>query len=442
VPEITLNGPIIRKGRKNVILRDAVLHCPNSLPHSTTDYNVVKIGIREGSYTEWVGTWDQSTQSIDAAVATSILNSDRLGMRLKENQAIVIYVSETGGPATLAGSRVNFRMAEVGGHYDAAGPLVSGSGRIVDVETRSAVKAIERNINGRLSEWEESVQLRDVTQKVVRGTFQARLQLDSATQISLQRYAGNWIEVDGKAVDVGSSGFAVTTTDGILTSAGGVSSTAPSTSTLYYVYVNETQIRLCATGPSLVAGVYYLGSTPLQKTWRYCGAAYVDGSKNFNDSNAARDLANYYNRLRKPLFTCPDYVDDNIATTYTENTAIWTKANAGVGSDVTFVANGEDAVYLEIHLRGTLSVAGQYGCAVSIDGVADIDGAAESNVLSANERDHLSCSRLYNPTTAGFHTASLCIVVSAGNLTVWADDTRRGAAADPAQTYMTGHIMA
>jgi len=156
---VTLNGPTVKGGVKNVVLRDAVFHSPVARYISSTDYYVIKIGIREDTYTSWIGTLDQSKQRVDATTPISILNADRPGMRLKENQTIVIEVAGTGVPQVLRGSRINFRMAQVGGHYDGAKPLVSGGGRVGNSDIRAAVKAIERQVNGRLAEWEESVQL-------------------------------------------------------------------------------------------------------------------------------------------------------------------------------------------------------------------------------------------------------------------------------------------
>jgi len=422
-----------------VVLKDAVIHSPIDHTKSIANYNVVKIGVREGAYTTWIGSWDQSQQKLDAATPISVLDRDRLGMRLKENQALVVNLSVTGGPESLDGSRVNFRMAQVGGHYDAAGPLVAGATRVQNLDTRSAMQAIERQVNGRLSEWEESVQLRDVNVQVIRGTFQGRLQVDSTTQISLQQYSGNWVEVDGEAVALGNFGYAITTSQGLLDSGGAITNTLPSASTLYYVYLNSNGIRLCATAPSYLDGIYYLGSGALTRTWRFCGWVYTDGSTQFVDSDIARHLVNYYNRLRKRLFVCPSYSDDEAETTWTETSTTWTKATGG--SDVSFITNNEDTVWLTVVADVSISTNGNGGPGIGIDGITTVPVSGDVT-LTANEEYSITLTYGYDAGNAGQHTASFVVRVSTGTLTIQADDERHGADADPAVSYLMGHLMA
>ena len=50
--------------------------------------------------------------------------------------------------------------------------------------------------------------------------FTARMQRDSTTQISLQRYGGDDVEINGELVDPGSGGIACLTTDNLLSSTG------------------------------------------------------------------------------------------------------------------------------------------------------------------------------------------------------------------------------
>ena len=229
--EIVLNGPVIAAGVHNVVLKDALLHSPDQRLSSPRDYYEIKIGIREGAFTSWVGTYDQSAQKVDAADPISILDIDRPGMRLKAGQAIVIKVKPEGTPDTLAGARVNFRLARVGGRDGPAKPLVSSGVAAADPNARTSLATLERQVN-RTAQWEESVQLVDPVAPAPSGAFQGRLQVDSVTQISLQRFGGNWVEVDGRPVSVSSDGLSLISTDELLEATGSVGSTAPSSSTL------------------------------------------------------------------------------------------------------------------------------------------------------------------------------------------------------------------
>jgi hypothetical protein len=159
---LTLTGPAIPVGTHNVVLRDAQIHSPVSRSPSQSTYHVIDVGIREGSYTTWIGAWDQSAQKLDAATPTSILNADRLGMRLKSGQEVVVRVTSVGSPTSLVGVRINFRLALVGGRDGRAKPLVAAGASVADANSRVALAALEKQINvGGLSEWDDPVALQD-----------------------------------------------------------------------------------------------------------------------------------------------------------------------------------------------------------------------------------------------------------------------------------------
>lgn len=159
---ITLNGPVVPTDTHNQVLRSALLHSPIERTKSEASYHVLKIGVREGAYTSWIGTWDQSAQRVEAATPTSVLDASRVGMRLKAGQALVVQITTYGSPASLDGSRVNFTLGLVGGRDGPAKPLVAAGSAVVDPGSRVAFAALERQINtGGLADWDEPVQLQD-----------------------------------------------------------------------------------------------------------------------------------------------------------------------------------------------------------------------------------------------------------------------------------------
>ena len=435
MPSIVISGPTVKEGVHNVMLRAAKFHSPTDRTASATSYYTISIGIREGDYTDWIGSWDQSTQIATAAEPISVLDSGNTDYRLKEKQAVVVRIVSEGTPATLEGSRVNFRLARVGGRDGPAKPLVAPGVEVAEPDSKVALAVMQRQINQTLSEWEESVPLRDPVPLVSSGTFQGRLQLDSATQISLQRYVGNWVDVDGEAVGITSDGLAVTTTDGLLTSSGGISATAAAATTLYYAYVDNTPLlRLSATAPSAHNGVYYLGTAAGARGWRFVGWAYTDATPNFTDSVVSRCVVNYYNREWKDLYTCPSYSDNDAQTTHTTAGVNWSQAT-GV-SRVNFVSNGEDAVVL--HADGLVSNDGANSTdiGIGIDTTTDCSRAASSTTKTQNSI-HVSFPDVHS---AGVHTADLMVRVDGGTGTYVADRPRQGATADPAATYLSGQI--
>lgn len=436
MPTITINGPVVPSDAHNIVLREALFHSPVARRVSTSSYHLIEIGMREGSYTSWIGTWDQSTQKVDAASPTSILDVDRRGMRLKAGTAIVVQVTTTGSPASLEGSRINFTLALVGGRDGEAKPLIAAGALVADANTRTSLATIERQINsGGLSEWDDGVQLKDPVTLVVTGTFGGRLQRDSATQVSVQRYTGDWIEVDGVPMSIGSSGLVITTSDGLLVSTGSVSTTTPSSSTLYYVYVGSTdgltpQIRLCATAPSMHRGSYHLGTDALTSRWRFVGWVRTNGSTQFVDTTTDRLVVNYYNRERKSLYVVPGYVDDNAATTYTTTSTTWTAANGGTGATASYIANGEDAIHVTAF--SSCANSGANGTGIGIGDNSATSAAVTSGDVGTTVRSQ-SCSYSTIPAT-GYRTLVLLVVVTAGTGTFYADNARLGSTADPVLT--------
>jgi hypothetical protein len=159
---ITLDGPVVPSDADNQILKDALLHSPIDRFQSESNRYLIEVGVREGVYTSWVGSWDQSSQKVAAGTPTSILDTNRLGMRLKAGQVIVVRVTATGAPFSLRGCAVTLRLALAGGRDGRARPLVASNAQIQDSYTRTAVAALERQINtGGLAQWDESVALRD-----------------------------------------------------------------------------------------------------------------------------------------------------------------------------------------------------------------------------------------------------------------------------------------
>ncbi len=194
--------------------------------------------------------------------------------------------------------------------------------------------------------------------------FQGRLQRDSSTQVSLQRYMGDTVDVNGTSVSLGASGISLATTDNLITSTGADAGSAMTASTLYYVYVSNAgaspfpgDLRASTTAPSLYNGVKYLGTSGNAANWRFVGWVRTDGSTQFVDSEAKRLVINYYNRRQLSLAVA-------------ETTATWTyagsayqQARASAANQVELISNGEDASFAQVVGAGrpNLGASGNLG---------------------------------------------------------------------------------
>jgi len=280
-----------------------------------------------------------------------------------------------------------------------------------------------------------------VTSALPVGSFRARLSWTSNTQITLGAYGGNAVEVNGQSVSVQSGIICATTQDTIQFDATD-SGFTPSASTFYYVYLSNASVgflpsslALSVQAPTLVNGVYYLGSTGDAASWRFVGAVYLDAAVHFTDTDAARNVVNYYNRLRARLLANPGYTDDNAQTGVILNSAVFAPINGGTGDFVEYCSLGEDALDLRMQLTQVTALLNSATWGIGDDSTTTCAVAAkgESNVGT----DQVSCgySVLHS---AGRHKLSMLGYTNATNITWAADDVRRGGASDPRQTFLVG----
>lgn len=282
--------------------------------------------------------------------------------------------------------------------------------------------------------------------------FNGRLQVDNANTISLQPYMGSTIGVNEERVSI-TGGYSRIATDHMISNTGANTGVAPSVSTLYYAYVSNSQasfapnqLRLSATSPSLLNGVKYLGTTGNAKNWRFVGWVYAynnTGSVNFKDSTTDRGIANYYNRLRKPIgFICPGYSNGNNLTLTDRVEAAagnWAKSNGGTGTTATYVANGEDAI--DIAFQATVrETAGQTcGIGVAIDGTDPVVASFFGALVNDFEQVHGAKTVV---SAEGYHTLDMVDACdSAGTLRIWWDFLRLGATADPMISGYSATVM-
>lgn len=214
--------------------------------------------------------------------------------------------------------------------------------------------------------------------------FFARLQRDSATQLSIQNYKGTVVEVNSERVTVGSSGFTLLNTANLISATGTDSGGAPAINTLYYVYVSNSQasfaplgIRMSATAPSLFGGVKYLAATGNGANWRFVGWVKTisnGGTVNFVKGQRQCFVVNYYNRIQFSLFYCPAYNVNAQATYAAPAGAAWIPFNGG-DSIIEFISNGEDAFPYSMHVDAQMGSGSILRAGVGENG-QDLTGTA------------------------------------------------------------------
>lgn len=275
----------------------------------------------------------------------------------------------------------------------------------------------------------------------VRGASFGQLQVDSTTQISLQRYHGDHIEVNGEKLAIGASGITLITTAKLINSSGANTGMAMSPDTQYFLYVSNSRasyapssLRASTFNPSDSDGVKYLGVGNAAH-WRFVGWVQTDGSTHFLDDTTNRNLCNEHNAIWKNIFLTPGYVDDNAYTSYAFASTVWAPINGGTGDGCSFISNGRDSVRLCMNaLVSPMSGSGQPGIGI------DSTTTAIVSQYNGGGTDSF-CVPYSSVLPEGYHTANMLFLNgAAGNATIYADATRNGGASDPAFTYLEGEV--
>jgi hypothetical protein len=283
--------------------------------------------------------------------------------------------------------------------------------------------------------------------------FQARLDTaDGASDtLTLRRYIGKKVVVSGVTVTIPTAGLTRNIADNLISNVGADAGAAPAASTLYYVYVSNqrapfspSSIRLCATAPSLVNGVKYLGTSGNALNWRFVGWVKTNATPEFESTLANRLIVNYYNRILGDVLLTPGYVNDDTPSGYTQNNTSWDAMNGGTDSQGSFISNGEDAVSLKLSAFFQAAFAGgnEVQFAVGVDTITSPDRGTYwvNNIPGTTQQ--VSSEALYdNVLPEGDHTFAMLCSVQSITITVVADLSRHGAPADPFGTRLEGTLF-
>ena len=296
---------------------------------------------------------------------------------------------------------------------------------------------------------------------VQHGLFEGYAIWTTTTTIELTYGVGDLIEIAGEMVDIdGLVDRFVTTADTLLTALGGNSGNIMAPDTTYYLYVSNSvpaysplTIRASNIPPARdpsSGGILYLDPTGAGdgRYWRYVGIvrAYNNGTGNaeFRDNENDRGLANYYNRRRKPLFVCRNYVNDNVETTFTGAITaggVWTPLMA-----VTFVAHAlgagdyDNGVFAGCRAKWTSATnnvqVGLTDVAGNIIGACGLPGVGEGADVCV--------PRTMVPVATAFNGITMWGVRYTGaadDVIFTADAKRNALAADLPVTYIFGDIF-
>jgi hypothetical protein len=285
------------------------------------------------------------------------------------------------------------------------------------------------------------------------GECGGRLELVSSSELAFSVYSSSVIEINSENVDIASLNICDVSND-LIDNQGDDTGFGPATLARTYAYVsnssassNPNSLRLSASAPVNFGGFRYLASSGNGSNWRFVGWVGTLGSPSvqFRDDQTARLVVNAYNRLRKSLFLCPGYNDNNTETTYTTTNATWTGigVTASLTDTVAFVSDGENAVEFQAAISPHTSAA-NWRAGIGINTTiatarTTILGSCGLRTALANQSSSCSYGAVYS---SGFYFAALSSYTAAAACVVHADYARNGSTADPFATYLQGSVLA
>lgn len=415
---------------------------PSTLAYHTIQ---VAIGSQDGKR-DVVGTYDGSKDLLAANAARDIFKGIRM---MRPGETLLVIATNTGSPALDAGGMtVQITLQLVAGN--GALQLFQASGYVADQRTREAIEGLSQRLNtSGVTEWTVSVPVRDPRETQASSTdsdvCQGRIGAASTTTLRLSQHIGKIVVVGSSEVEIPDAGIDLTTSQPVV-GADGLAGSNPSASTTYHVYLagpgaryRANGIVLSATAPTRLDGAYYLGASGNPAQYRFLGWARTNASTQFTDSETARHVVNYYNRLHKTLLTCPGYNDNNTDNTWTTASTTWVKINGGTGSTVSYVANGEDGV----SLHAFSSCANSGTTALTQFGIGDNSAttAYSSATNVGTQSTSIYCGASFIPAV-GWREAHFLARVSTGTGTYVLDRIRGGGSSDPRASVLHGVVMA
>lgn len=248
-----------------------------------------------------------------------------------------------------------------------------------------------------------------------------RLTYVSATAVKFAPFNGDQIKISGSIYVIPSAGIAGVANTSVFV--GGVAAQNLAASTLYYVYafINSGTVtadfRTGGHATSSTAGNVGVEILSGDDTRTYLGMVFTNGSSQFDDSSAKRNVISWFNKRNiggLAFFTA----------TRTTTSASYVELNSEIR--VEFCTEADEAVFAGQSGSIFNSTSGQnLFCALAFDG-ATAEDAASGISPPANVQYPFSSSIVKNGLTVGHHYATVVALTSGGTLSAYVQSNSAG----------------
>jgi hypothetical protein len=242
--------------------------------------------------------------------------------------------------------------------------------------------------------------------------IQGRLQVDSTTQVSLQRYQGALIPIKKSGIWQNST---------IPSSGPTLANTGLTAATLYYIYAFDSSGTLTLEASTTTHAVDSDSGVEIKSgdaTRTLVGMVYMGAGTpgTFVDSVTSRTCVNWANRQRLDMLNA-------FSTNRTTTSVTWTEINAEI--ELTFLAWASEAIHLAITGTASNGSNGQAtGTAITIDSTSSplVTSAHTQQAAAAGQRGAIALTYL-GRVNEGKHFATLLGQVSGGTATWYSTDS-------------------
>jgi hypothetical protein len=175
------------------------------------------------------------------------------------------------------------------------------------------------------------------------------------------------------------------------------------------------------------------------KTKLWLGTIRASAANVTEDSLVNRYVINAYNEVRRPLYTCPAYTDDDTSTTYTHSATTFTALNGGTGAQVNFLSLARHAVEVTLAILVVNGASGYSYFGIGLDTATAIQVGVGTGTIVSTQAP--SC-RFANVVSLGKHSLLASGIINTANATIYADVARTafGSDADFPTTYLRGSV--
>ena len=271
------------------------------------------------------------------------------------------------------------------------------------------------------------------------ATANCRLDYTNTTTLTLTPTGGNKIAITGVLETVSSQTMVSGTT--LISASGANLGTVMAASTLYYTYFSGVSasyapqtLHPSATVPSLVNGVYYLGSSGNALNWRYVGWVKPTAALVFANSDTQRLVKSYYNRRPARMFLCLGYNNNDTLGSVSLNSNPWAVHSSVASPHFEFIADGDETVEVDCVIHWSNDAQDSY-VSVALDSTTD---ALNAGYLVMSTKGVTESHNRLVPS-AGYHYLNL-MYRTTGARTAYIDFARNGSVADTPASYISANV--